>query len=130
MSDTVRIDKYLWAMRCFKTRSEAAEACNGNKVRIGGTVAKASKQVKVGDMLEVHKGMVQYSYRVLKLSENRVGAQLVPDLVEDLTPRSELDKLRIPHETFFVRRDRGTGRPTKKDRRDLETLWESISKDE
>jgi len=126
MADAIRIDKYLWAIRCFKTRSEATDACNGNKVRIDGTVAKASKQVKVGDMLEVHKGIVQYSYRVLKLSENRVGAQLVPELVEDLTPSSELDKLHSPHETFFVRRDRGTGRPTKKERRDLDMLWESM----
>lgn len=129
MADSVRIDKYLWAIRCFKTRSEAADACNGNKVRIDGAVAKASKQVKTGSILEVHKGIAQYRYRVIKLTENRVGAQLVPELVEDLTPQSELDKLHAPHETFFIRRDRGSGRPTKKERRDLDMLWESMEND-
>jgi len=130
MADSVRLDKYLWAIRCYKTRTEAADACNGNKVRLCGTVAKASKQVKAGDTLEVHKGIVQYSYKVLKLTENRVGAQLVSELVENLTPQGELDKLHAPHETFFVRRDRGTGRPTKKERRDLDMLWESMDSED
>lgn len=126
MSDTVRLDKYIWAIRCFKTRSEASEACNGNKVRLNGVVAKPSKQVKVGDTVEVHKGVAQFTYKVLKLTENRLGASLVPDVAENLTPQEELDKLRAPVETFFVRRERGAGRPTKKDRRTLDALWDSF----
>lgn len=122
MAEGVRIDKYLWAIRVFKTRSEAATACNGNKVLLNGTAAKASKNVKVGDTLQVRKASVQFTYKVLALSENRMGAQLVPDYVENLTPESEIQKLRAPVETFFLKRDRGTGRPTKKERREMDAL--------
>ena len=126
MSENVRIDKYLWAIRAFKTRSEAADACNGNKVRIDGTNAKASKAVKPGNLITVRKGPVQYSYRVLQLTESRMGASLVPQYAENLTPESELSKLRAPVETMFLKRDRGTGRPTKKERRVLDALMEDM----
>lgn len=129
MADSVRIDKYLWAIRVFKTRGDATDACKGNKVRVGGSPAKPSKEVKPGEVIEIQKGTVRYSYRVIRLLENRVGAQLVPDYVENLTPQSELDKLRAPVETFFIRRDRGSGRPTKKDRRAMEHLWDGINFD-
>ena len=129
MADSVRIDKYLWAIRVFKTRSDATDACKGNKVRVGGSPAKPSKEVKPGEVIEFQKGTVRYSYRVIRLLENRVGAQLVPDYAENLTPQSELDKLRAPVETFFIRRDRGSGRPTKKDRRAMEHLWDGINFD-
>ena len=129
MADSVRIDKYLWAIRVFKTRGEATDACKGNKVRVGGSPAKPSKEVKPGEVIEIQKGTVRYSYRVIRLLENRVGAQLVPDYAENLTPQSELDKLRAPVETFFIRRDRGSGRPTKKDRRAMEHLWDGINFD-
>lgn len=129
MADSVRIDKYLWAIRVFKTRGDATDACKGNKVRIGGSPAKPSKEVKPGEVIEIQKGTVRYSYRVIRLLENRVGAQLVPDFAENLTPQSELDKLRAPVETFFIRRDRGSGRPTKKDRRAMEHLWDGINFD-
>lgn len=129
MADSVRIDKYLWAIRVFKTRSDATDACKGNKVRVGGSPAKPSKEVKPGEVIEIQKGTVRYSYRVIRLLENRVGAQLVPDFAENLTPQSELDKLRAPVETFFIRRDRGSGRPTKKDRRAMEHLWDGINFD-
>lgn len=119
----MRLDKYIWAIRCFKTRSEATEACAGNKVRLNGSPAKPSKDVKVGDLIEVRKGIIQYTYKVLQLSENRMGAALVPQYAENLTPQEEIEKLHAPHETFFVRRERGTGRPTKKERRDLDALW-------
>jgi len=122
--DSVRIDKYLWAIRVFKTRSEATDACNGNKVRLNGTNAKPSKAVKIGDVLEVHKGPAALSWKVRQLSENRMGAQLVPDYAEDLTPESEKAKLHAPKETIVLRRDKGTGRPTKKDRRELDALME------
>lgn len=122
----MRLDKYIWAIRCFKTRSEATEACAGNKVRLNGSPAKPSKDVKVGDLIEVRKGIIQYTYKVLQLSENRMGAALVPQYAENLTPQEEIEKLHAPHETFFVRRERGTGRPTKKERRDLDALWDNM----
>lgn len=126
----VRIDKYLWAIRVYKTRSEAADACNGGKVKLNGTNAKASKTVKPGDALEVHKGPARFSYKVLQLTEHRMGAQLVPQFADNLTPQSELDKLRAPIETIVLMRDRGTGRPTKKERRDLDALIDSFDFDE
>lgn len=124
--DSVRIDKYLWAIRVYKTRSEASDACNGNKVQVNGVNAKASKAVKIGDVLTARKGLVQFQYKVLQLSENRMGAALVPDYAENLTPESELAKLHAPVESFFVKRDRGTGRPTKKERRELDALWDEF----
>ncbi|MCQ2169915.1 MAG: RNA-binding S4 domain-containing protein [Bacteroidales bacterium] len=124
--DSVRIDKYLWAIRVFKTRTDATEACNGNRVQINGVNAKASKAVKVGDELTARKNNVLYRYKVLALSENRMGAALVPQYAENLTPEDELAKLHAPVETFFVRRERGTGRPTKKERRSLDALWDSF----
>ena len=126
MSDTVRIDKYLWAIRAFKTRSDATDACKGGKVKIGSDNAKPSKEIRVGDEIQVRKGAVTYRYRVLRLAENRMGAQLVPEYAENLTPPEELAKLHAPVESFFVKRDRGAGRPTKKDRREMEELWESF----
>lgn len=127
--DSVRIDKYLWAIRLFKTRSDSAEACNGNKVQINGVNAKASKQVKIGDLLTVRKGPAVISYKVLQLSENRMGAQLVPQYAEDMTPESERAKMHAPKETIVLLRDRGAGRPTKKDRRDLDALRDMMGED-
>lgn len=122
----VRIDKYLWAIRVFKTRTEATEACNGGKVKVGGVNAKPSKDVRPGDIINVRKGAVNYTFRVIDGLEKRVGAKVVPEYAENLTPEEELQKLRAPVETFFVSRDRGTGRPTKKDRREIEQLWDSL----
>lgn len=124
--DSVRIDKYLWAIRVFKTRSDAADACNGNKVKLNGVNAKAAKAVKPGDTIEVRRGSALLSYRVVKLSESRMGAALVPDFAENLTPLEELDKLRPPKETIVLQRDKGSGRPTKKERRQLEDLMDAI----
>ena len=124
--DSVRLDKYLWAIRVFKTRSEASDACNGNKVKIDGVNAKPSKAVKVGDTLEIRKGPVLLTYRILALSESRMGAQLVPQYAKNLTPESELDKMHAPRETIVLQRDRGTGRPTKKDRRQLDELMDMM----
>lgn len=122
MADSVRIDKYLWAIRVYKTRSDATEACNGNKIKVGGQNAKPSKMVKVGETIEVRKGAIVLTYKVKALLEKRVGAALVPDYVINLTPPEELAKLHAPVETFFVRRDRGAGRPTKKDRREIDEI--------
>ena len=129
MSDSVRLDKLVWAIRCYKTRSEATDACNGNKVHINDAPAKPSKAVKIGDRISVRKGSALLSYKVLQLTENRLGAKLVPEYAENTTPQAELDKLRAPVETFFITRDRGAGRPTKKDRREIEQIWDALSED-
>lgn len=123
---TERIDKYLWSIRVFKTRSEAADACKSGKVQVGGVEAKASRTIKAGDVITVRKGSVYFQYRVIVPIGNRVGAKLVPEYAENITPQSELDKLNAPFESIFVRRDRGTGRPTKKERRDLDRLMDGL----
>ena len=128
--EEVRIDKYLWAIRAYKTRSEATDACKGGKIRVNGDDIKPSRVVKIGDIIRVRKGAVTYTYRVLALLEKRVGAKLVPDYAEDLTPQEEKDKLHAPVETFFLKRDRGTGRPTKKERRQMDSLWDSLDYDD
>lgn len=129
MSDT-RIDKFLWAIRAFKTRTEATDACKGGRVKAGGVHAKPSREVAPGDVLQVRKGPVTYTYKVLRPLDHRVGAKLVSEFAENLTPESELERLRAPVETFFVTRDRGAGRPTKKDRREMEDAWEAIDFDD
>ena len=125
----VRIDKYLWSIRVFKTRSEATDACKGGKIRVNGADTKPSKMVKVGDTVVARKGAVTYTYKVLELIDKRQGAKLVSNYAENLTPPEELAKLRAPIETFFLKRDRGAGRPTKKDRRQMEALWDDLSFD-
>lgn len=125
----VRIDKYLWSIRVFKTRSEATDACKGGKIRVNGADIKPSKMVKVGDTIVARKGAVTYTYKVLDLIDKRQGPKLVPNYAENLTPPEELAKLRAPIETFFLKRDRGAGRPTKKDRRQMEALWDDLSFD-
>ena len=127
--DELRIDKYLWSIRVYKTRTDATDACKGGKVRVNGADTKPSKAVKVGDVIVARKGAVTYTYKVLELVDKRQGARLVPRYAENLTPQEELDKLRAPVETFFLKRDRGTGRPTKKDRRQMESLWSNLSFD-
>ena len=127
--EEVRIDKYLWSIRVYKTRSEATDACKGGKIRLNGGDVKPSKTVKVGDLLVARKGPVTYTYRILQLIDKRQGAKLVPNYAENLTPQEELDKLRAPVETFFLKRDRGAGRPTKKDRRQMDSLWGNLSFD-
>ena len=129
MAEETRIDKYLWAIRVYKTRSDATDACKGGKVRLNGNDVKPSKPVKPGAVICARKGAVQYTYNVLSLTDKRVGAKLVPDYAENITPQEELDKLRHPVETFFLKRDPGTGRPTKKDRRQMESLWNSLDFD-
>ena len=127
--EEVRIDKYLWSIRVYKTRIEATDACKGGKIRLNGGDVKPSKTVKVGDVLVARKGPVTYTYRILQLIDKRQGAKLVPNYAENLTPQEELDKLRAPVETFFLKRDRGAGRPTKKDRRQMDSLWGNLSFD-
>ncbi len=127
--EELRIDKYLWAIRVYKTRTDATDACKGGKVRVNGADTKPSKPVRPGDTIVARKGAVTYTYKVLQLIDRRQGAKLVPLYAENLTPQEELDKLRAPVETFFLKRDRGAGRPTKKDRRQMESLWDNLSFD-
>ena len=125
----VRIDKYLWSIRVYKTRSEATDACKGGKVKVNGSDIKPSKAVRPGDMIVARKGPVTYTYRVIELIDKRQGPKLVPNYAENLTPEEEIAKLRTPVETFFLKRDRGTGRPTKIDRRQIDSLWDELSFD-
>lgn len=127
--EELRIDKYLWAIRVYKTRTDATDACKGGKIRVNGADTKPSKPVRPGDTIVARKGAVTYTYKVLQLIDRRQGAKLVPLYAENLTPQEELDKLRAPVETFFLKRDRGAGRPTKKDRRQMESLWDNLSFD-
>jgi ribosome-associated heat shock protein Hsp15 len=113
--ETVRLDKYLWAMRLFKTRSEAADACKSNKVKVNNIEAKASRDVKIGDRIEVRKSPMVYTYKIIGLIDNRQPAKNVHLYIENLTPAEELEKLEKRNLTIFVQRDKGTGRPTKID---------------
>ncbi len=125
MSD-VRIDKYLWAVRIFKTRSDAADAVRDNKVLVNDAYCKPSREVKVGDQITVKKMPVVYRYKVLDIVSNRQGAKNVEPYCINITPQEELDKLLAPRETIFISRDRGTGRPTKKERREIDSLMGDI----
>lgn len=122
MSEGVRIDKWLWAVRLFKTRSDAAEACRSNRVTVNGTPVKPSREVRAGEVVSVRKMPAVYSFRILEPVANRQPARNVPLYIEDVTPQSELDKLEMARAGAFAVRDRGMGRPTKKERREIEEL--------
>lgn len=115
-----RLDKWLWAARIFKTRSIAADACKNGRISIKGVKQKASKMIKEGDIIEVRKPPITYSFKVLKAIQNRVGAKLVPEVLENVTTAEQLELLEMHRISGFVGRARGLGRPTKKDRRELD----------
>ena len=115
-----RIDKWLWAARIFKTRSIAADACKNGRVTIGGTTVKPSRPLKEGEVVSVKKPPVTYSFRVLKCIEQRVGAKLIPEIYENVTDPKQYELLEMSRISGFVDRARGTGRPTKKERRALD----------
>lgn len=115
-----RIDKWLWSVRIFKTRTIASEACKKGRISINGTQAKPSKTVKEGDTVLVRRPPVTYSFKVLQAIENRVGAKLVPQMMENVTPQDQYDLLEMNRIGGFVKRAAGLGRPTKKDRRDMD----------
>ena len=119
MDELIRIDKFLWSVRVYATRSQATEECKKGRITIGGVTVKAARIVKAGDVILVRKNPVTYSYRVLELLGKRVGAKLVGQYVEDITPPEELQKLDDTNGGALFSRDRGAGRPTKKDRRDI-----------
>lgn len=122
----VRLDKYLWAVRIFKTRSDAADAIRNNKVTVNGAYAKPSRDAKVGDVVAVRRQQVVFTYKILDLVSSRQPAKNVAAYCLDITPQEERDKLNIPRETVFVFRERGTGRPTKKERRELDGLMDEL----
>lgn len=115
-----RLDKWLWAARIFKTRTIAADACKNGRVMIDGVKMKPSRIIKEGDVLQVRKPPVTYSFKVLKAIQNRVGAKLVPEVLENVTTPDQYELLEMNRISGFVGRARGTGRPTKKERRELD----------
>lgn len=125
----VRIDKWLWAVRIFKTRTVATEACKKGRVTIGGVAVKPSRPLKAGETVSVRKPPVTYSFRVLALTQNRLGAKLVPDYMENITPESELHLLDVVKVSGFINRRKGLGRPTKREGRQLQQftadIWDS-----
>lgn len=119
----VRVDKWLWAVRVFKTRSQATEACRKGRVLIEGQAVKPSRILKVNETVQVKKSPVLYSYRVLGLLGKRLSAKAIREFVENITPEEELDKLKV-RDSFFISREKGAGRPTKKERRIIDKLRE------
>ena len=117
-----RLDKWLWAARIFKTRSIAADACKNGRVTIGGVNVKPSHMVKAGETVSVRKPPVTYSFKILKTIEQRVGAKLLPEIYENVTPPDQYELLEMNRISGFVDRARGTGRPTKKDRRAMDAF--------
>lgn len=122
MVEEARIDKWLWAARIFKTRSIAADACKNGRVSIGGVNVKPSHAIKVGEVVAVRKPPVTYSFRILKTIEQRVGAKLLPEIYENVTTPDQYELLEMNRISGFVDRARGTGRPTKKDRRAMDAF--------
>ena len=119
MDKDVRVDKWLWATRVFKTRTIATEACKKGRVSIGGLNVKPSRPLKVGEIVDVRKPPVTYSFRVKALAENRMGAKLVPEYLENVTPASQMELLEMVKISGFINRQKGLGRPTKKEGREL-----------
>lgn len=120
----VRIDKWTWAMRIFKTRTVATDACKKGRVMVNDVVIKPSRMIKVGDIVKVRKPPVTYSFRVKALTENRLGAKLVSEYMENITPKSELDLLEVVKISGFIDRRKGLGRPTKREGRELSRFTE------
>jgi ribosome-associated heat shock protein Hsp15 len=125
MAETVRIDKWLWAVRLFKTRSQASDACRSGKVHINEISVKPSRELMIGDIIQVNLGPLNKTVEVKAILSNRVSAKLVENYMMDLTPQDEYDKLKMARETNYEFRPRGFGRPTKRERRLIEKLKKS-----
>lgn len=126
----VRIDKWLWAVRLYKTRSLAAEACKKGKVLIQNVSVKPSRAIKIGDVIQIKQNPVLYSFKVLELAQNRMNAKLVPGFMENVTTPDQLELIELGKLAAQTNRLRGTGRPTKKERRDLEDFVDPFFQDE
>lgn len=122
VEESVRIDKFLWAVRLFKTRSLAAEACKKGRVTIDNQPVKSSRLIRQGDKISIRIPPATKTYKVLQLSEKRMGAKLVPDFIEDITPPEEIELLEMARMAQKMNRPKGAGRPTKKERRELDNL--------
>ena len=126
----IRIDKWLWAVRLYKTRSLASEACKKGKVLVQNVQVKPSRVVKVGDIIQIKRNPVLYSFRVLALAQNRMNAKLVPEFMEDVTTPDQLELIELGKIASQTGRARGAGRPTKKERRDMEDFFEPFFYDD
>lgn len=122
MAEVARIDKWLWAARIYKTRSIAADACKNGRVTINNVNVKPSHMVKAGEVVSVKKPPITYSFKILKTIEQRVGAKLIPEVYENVTDAKQYELLEMSKISGFVDRARGTGRPTKKERRALDAF--------
>lgn len=126
----VRVDKWLWAVRVFKTRTIATEACKKGRVMIDGVTVKPSRLIKPGEVVNVRKPPVTYSFKCLALTQNRLGAKLVPGYMENVTPKSELDLLDVVRISGFIDRRKGLGRPTKREGRELQEFTQQFLSDD
>lgn len=124
-STEARLDKWLWAARIYKTRTLASDACKNGRITINGAQAKPSRSVKTGDEVGVKKAPITYTFRVLSPIEKRVGAKLLPEVLENITAPEQYELLEMSKISGFVDRARGTGRPTKKERRALDNFSET-----
>lgn len=129
MAQEERVDKWLWAMRVFKTRTIATDACKKGRVMIGGSAVKPSRTIKPGDVIDVRKPPITYSFRVKAVTGNRLGAKLVPEYLENITPQSQYELLEMTRISGFVDRRKGLGRPTKRDSRELSRFREDTYAD-
>ncbi|NLB93237.1 MAG: RNA-binding S4 domain-containing protein [Bacteroidales bacterium] len=124
MAESVRIDKWMWAVRLFKTRSQATEACRKGRVEIGNLPVKPSREIRVGEIIKIRRQPINRSYKVLALSEKRMSAKLTENFLEDVTPPEELEIPEIQKQMNWIIRERGSGRPTKRDRRKLDDFFD------
>ena len=124
MPENVRIDKWLWAVRIYKTRSQATEACRKGHVSVAGLTVKPSREVHAGEIVKVRKDQITRTFKILEIAEKRMGARLVEKFIEDITPPEEIEIIEMQKNMRWISRDRGSGRPTKKERRDLDDFFE------
>lgn len=120
--EEARIDKWLWAARIYKTRSMAAAACKKGQISLNGAQLKPSRTVRVGDIINIKKPPITYSFKIKQTIEKRVGAKLIPEILENVTPPEQYELLEMNRISGFIDRARGTGRPTKKERRSLDSF--------
>ncbi len=130
MADSIRIDKFLWAVRLYKTRSIAADALKRGKVSMGGQQVKSSRVVKIGDVIAIKVPAATRSFEVLQIPRSRMGAKLVKDHIREVTPKDQQDLLEMYHLQMSMQRQKGLGRPTKKERRDMESFFGVPSEDD
>ena len=124
MAEAVRIDKWLWAVRIYKTRSQATEACRKGHVSIGNLPVKPSRALHINEIIKVRKSPIVRTFKVLGLAGNRMSAKLTEDFIEDITPPEELELQEMQKNMRWITREPGTGRPTKKDRRELDDFFD------